>query len=121
MWLALSIPMMILVCLRWLDNFAGINLGVPAAKFGEDAAIKVLDGPYTFFLADAVILTVPFWRVHDRRSRRLRWLGVLLLLFVVLLNRRTAWLAIVVGLAVIMVRRRRLSRRVLLLVTARRA
>jgi O-antigen ligase len=116
MWLALSIPMMILVCLRWLDNFAGINLGLPAAQFGEDAAIKVLDGPYTFFLADAVILTVPFWQLHDRRSRRLTWVGALLLLFVVLLNRRTAWLAIVVGLAVIMVRRRRLSRRVLAMV-----
>ena len=116
MWLALSIPMMILVCLRWLDNFAGINLGVPPAQFGEDAAIKVLDGPYTFFLADAVILTVPFWHLQDRRSRRLTWLGALLLLFVVLLNRRTAWLAIVVGLAVIMVRRRMLSRRVLAMV-----
>ena len=64
MWLALSIPMMILVCLRWLDTFAGINLGVPAAEFGEDAAIKVLNGPYTFFLADTVILTVPFWQLH---------------------------------------------------------
>ena len=63
-WLALSIPMMILVCLRWLDNFAGINLGVPPAEFGADAAIKVLNGPYTFFLADAVILTVPFWQLR---------------------------------------------------------
>ena len=111
-WLALSIPMMILVCLRWLATFAGINLGVPPAEFGADAAIKVLNGPYTFFLADTVILTVPFWHLRDRRSRRLTWLGALLLLFVVLLNRRTVWLAMIVGLAVIMVRRRRLSRRV---------
>ena len=115
-WLALSIPMMILVCLRWLANFAGINLGVPPEQFGADAAIRVLNGPYTFFLADAVILTVPFWQLHDRRSRRLTWLGALLLLFVVLLNRRTAWLAIVVGLAVIMVRGRRLNRRVVAMV-----
>jgi O-antigen ligase len=115
-WLALSIPIMILVCLRWLANFAGINLGVPPAEFGADAAIKVLNGPYTFFLADAVILTVPFWQLQDRRSRRLTWLGALLLLFVVLLNRRTAWLTIVVGLAVIMVRRRRLRRRVVAMV-----
>jgi hypothetical protein len=41
MWRALSIPTMILVCLRSLDNFAGINLGLPPAQFGEDAAIKV--------------------------------------------------------------------------------
>ena len=93
-WLALSIPMMIVVCLRWLSNFAGIDVGVPPAEFGADAAIKVLDGPYTFFLADAVILTVPFWHLRDRRSRRLSWLGALLLLFVVLLNRRTVWLTI---------------------------
>ena len=115
-WLALSIPMMILACLRWLDNFAGINLGVRPAEFGADAAVKVLNGPYTFFLANAFILTVPFWQLQDRRSRRLTWLGALLLVFVVLLNRRTAWLAIIVGLAVMMVRNRRLSRRVLALV-----
>src|SRR4029077_15045863 len=109
-WLALSIPMMILVCLRWLAIFGGIDRGVPPWQFGADAAIKVLDGPYTFFLADAVILTVPFWHLRDRHSRRLTWLGALLLLFVVLLNRRTVWLTIIVGLAVIMVRRRKLSR-----------
>ena len=96
-WLALSIPMMIVVCLRWLASFAGIDVGLPPAQFGADAAIKVLDGPYTFFLADAVILTVPFWHLRDRRSRRLTWLGALLLLFVVLLNRRTVWLTIIVG------------------------
>ncbi len=76
-WLALSIPLMIVVCLRWLASFAGIDVGVPPAQFGADAAIKVLDGPYTFFLADAVILTVPFWHLRDRRSRRLTWLGAL--------------------------------------------
>ena len=115
-WLALSIPMMILVCLRWLANFAGIDLGVPPAEFGADAALKVLNGPYTFFLADAVILTVPFWHLRDRRSRRLTWLGALLLVFVVLLNRRTVWLTVMVGLAVLMVRNRSLSRRVLAMV-----
>ena len=43
-WLALSIPMMILVCLRWLATLAGIDLGVPPAQFGADAALKVLTG-----------------------------------------------------------------------------
>lgn len=115
-WLVLSIPMMIVVCLRWLANFAGIDLGVPPAEFGADAALKVLNGPYAFFLADAVILTVPFWHLRDRRSRRLTWLGALLLVFVVLLDRRTVWLTVVVGLAVVMVRNRSLSRRVLAMV-----
>ena len=115
-WLVLSIPMMIVVCLRWLATLAGIDLGVPPAEFGADAALKVLNGPYAFFLADAVILTVPFWHLRDRRSRRLTWLGALLLVFVVLLDRRTVWLTVVVGLAVVMVRNRSLSRRVLAMV-----
>jgi hypothetical protein len=115
-WLALSIPMMILVCLRWLDVFAGIDLGVRPAEFGADAEVKVLNGPYTFFLANAFILTVPFWQLPDRRSRRLTSLGALLLVVVVLLNRRTAWLAIIVGLAVLMVRNRRFSRRLVAVV-----
>ncbi len=115
-WLVLSIPMMIVVCLRWLATLAGIDLGVPPAEFGADAALKVLNGPYAFFLADAVILTVPFWHLRDRRSRRLTWLGALLLVFVVLLDRRTVWLTVMVGLAVLMVRNRSLSRRVLAMV-----
>ena len=51
LWLAMSVPMMVLVCLRWLAVFGGIDVGVPAAEFGADAAVKVIDGPYTFFLA----------------------------------------------------------------------
>ena len=57
---------MVLVCLRWLATFAGIDLGVPAEKFGADAAIRVIDGPYTFFLAHAAVLTVPFWGLRRR-------------------------------------------------------
>jgi O-Antigen ligase len=110
-WLAASIPMMVLVCLRWLATFAGIDLGVPAEKFGVNAAIRVIDGPYTFFLAHAAVLTVPFWQLRDERARRLTRLGVVLLLFVVVLNRRTVWLALLVGVAVVMLRNRRLGRR----------
>jgi hypothetical protein len=110
-WLAMSVPMMVLVLLRWLDEFAGISLGVPKEQFGADAAIKVLDGPYTFFLASAALLTVPSWQLRDERARRLTRLGALLLLFVVLLNRRTVWLTMVIGIAVLMVRGRHLRRR----------
>ena len=117
-WLAASIPMMVLVCLRWLATFAGIDLGVPPEKFGADAAIRAIDGPYTFFLAHAAVLTVPFWGLPDERARRLTRLGVVLLLFAVVLDRRTVWLALLVGVAVIMLRNRRLGRRAVVAVAA---
>ena len=47
----------------------------------------------------------------DERARRLTRLGVVLLLFVVVLNRRTVWLALLAGVAVVMLRNRRLGRR----------
>jgi hypothetical protein len=116
LWLAASVPMVVLVALRWLDIFAGIHLGVPREQFGADAAIKVLDGPYTFFLACAALLTVPSWQLHDERARRLTRMGALLLAVVVLLNRRTVWLTMIVGIAVLMVRGRRLRRRAVAMV-----
>ena len=115
-WLAVSIPMMVLVSLRWLAVFAGIDLGVPAEKFGADAAIRVIDGPFTFFLASAFVLTIPAW-LRGEQQRWVRRISVPLLLFVLLLNRRTVWLAIVIGVAVLVLRDRRLGRRALLLVT----
>jgi O-Antigen ligase len=116
-WLAMTIPMMVLVCLRWLAVFAGVNLGVPASKYGADAAIRVIDGPFTFFLAQAFVLTIPAWTwMRREQDRWIRWISVLLLLFCLVLNRRTAWLAIVVGVAVLMLRDRQLGRRGLLLV-----
>jgi hypothetical protein len=115
-WLAMTIPMMVLVCLRWLAVFAGIDLGVPASKYGADAAIRVIDGPFTFFLAHAFVLTIPAWTwMRRERDRWIRWVSVLLL-FCLVLNRRTVWLAIVVGVAVLMLRDRRLGRRALVLV-----
>jgi hypothetical protein len=114
-WLAMTIPMMMLVCVRWLAVFAGIDLGVPAEKFGSDAAIRVIDGPFNFFLAHAFVLTIPAW-LRGEQERWIRWVSVLLLLFVLVLNRRTVWLAIVVGVAIVMLRDRRLGRRALLLV-----
>ena len=116
LWLAMSVPMMVLVCLRWLAVFGGIDVGVPAAEFGADAAVKVIDGPYTFFLACAVVLTAPYWPLRGPRARRLTLLGAVLLLFVVLLNRRTAWLALLAGVAVVMLRERRLGARAAMLV-----
>jgi O-antigen ligase len=115
-WLVMSVPMMILVCLRWLANFKGIDLGVPAEEFGADAAIKVLNGPYTFFLANAAMLTVPFWLQRGDRARKLTRFGVLLLVFVVLLNRRTVWLTLLAGVVVLVLRNRKLGRRAVVMV-----
>jgi O-antigen ligase len=112
-WLAAAGVMVALVTLRWLDVFAGVHLGVPAEEFGNDTAIRVIDGPYTFFLATAAVLTLPAWVQHGRRARRLRWLSVLLLLFVMLLDRRTVWLAMLVGVVVLLLRNRRFGRRAL--------
>jgi hypothetical protein len=117
-WLVMTIPMMALVSARWLAVFAGINLGVPAEKNGADAAIRVIDGPFTFFLASAFVLSIPAWTwIRRKRDRWIRWVSVLLLLFVLVLNRRTVWLAIAVGVAVLMLRDRRLGRRAAMLVT----
>jgi hypothetical protein len=79
-WLAMTIPMMVLVSVRWLAVFAGIDLGVPAEKYGADAAIRVIDGPFTFFLAHAFVLTIPAWTwMRRERDRWIRWVSVLLL------------------------------------------
>jgi O-Antigen ligase len=117
LWLMMSVPMMVLVCLRWLSVFAGVDVGVPMAEFGADAAVKVIDGPYTFFLACAVVLTAPYWTQRGAQARKLTLLGGVLLLFVVLLNRRTAWLALLVGVAVVVLRERRLGARTAMLAT----
>jgi O-antigen ligase len=114
-WLLATIPMLLLVCLRWVQNLAGVNLGVPAEQFGGDAAFRVINGPYAFFLSTAVMLTVPFWQLRDERARKLTRVGALLLLFVVLLNRRTVWITLLAGVATVMLRGRRLSRRALLM------
>jgi O-antigen ligase len=118
LWLAMAVPLMALVCLRWLAVFAGVDLGVPHERFGADRAIRVIDGPYTFFLAHAFVLTLPAWLWRDQRSARLRRLGLPLLLFVMLLDRRTVWLALIVGAGVLLLRERRLGRRMVLLVAA---
>ena len=106
-----------LACARWLQVFAGVNLRVPAERYGVDTATRVLDGPYAFFLAGALPLTVPFWFRHGQ-ARWVRWVGALLLVVVVVLDRRTVWLALLVGVAVLLLRGRRLGRRAIAFVVA---
>jgi hypothetical protein len=115
-WLVAAVLMMLLACLRWLNVFADIDLGVPAERNGVDTASRVLDGPYAFFLGGALMLTIPFWR--RGQAGWVRWLGALLLIFVIVLDRRTVWLAMLVGVAVLVLRGRRLGPRVVALVVA---
>jgi O-Antigen ligase len=109
-WVWMTVPLMAIVLARWMAVFTGVDVGVPREQFGADAAIRVLDGPYTFFLAQGFILTLPFWR-QDQRSQPIRILGILLLLIVVLLDRRTAWVALLAGMMTLMLHDRRLGRR----------
>jgi hypothetical protein len=109
-WIWMTVPLMAIVMARWLSVFAGIDLGVPRERYGADAAIRVLDGPYTFFLAQGFILTLPFWR-RGPSARPIRIVSILLLFFVVLLDRRTAWVALLAGIVTLMLHDRRLGRR----------
>jgi hypothetical protein len=110
-WIWMTAPLMAIVMARWLSVFAGIDPGVPRERYGgADAAIRVLDGPYTFFLAQGFVLTLPYWR-QGQRAQSIRIVSILLLLFVVLLDRRTAWVALLAGIVTLMLHDRRLGRR----------
>jgi hypothetical protein len=117
LWLMTAVLMMLLACVRWLQVFAGINLGVPAEQNGVQIAIRVLNGPYAFFLVGPFILTVPFW-LRRRGPRWIRWFGALVGIFLIVLDRRTVWSAVLVGVAVLVLRGRRLGRRAVALVVA---
>jgi hypothetical protein len=116
-WLLAAVLMILLACIRWLQVFAGINLGVPAERNGVDTAIRVLDGPYAFFLTGALLLTIPFWPRRGQ-ARWIRGLGAVLLVVVVVLDRRTVWVALFVGVVVLLLRGRRLRARTVALVVA---
>ena len=116
-WLITAALMVLLAGVRWLAVFGGIDLGVPAERNGVDAAVRVLDGPYAFFLAGPVILTIRSWTRRDG-ARWLRWLGVVLVVVVLALDRRTVWLTILIGVAVLLLRGRRLGARGIALVAA---
>jgi hypothetical protein len=118
LWLLAAGGMLALVTLRWLAVFAGVHLGVPMEQFGDDTAIRVIDGPFAFFVATAALLTLPAWQLKGRRASRLRAFSVLLLLYVMLLDRRTVWVAIVAGVVVLMLRNRRFGKKALALLAA---
>ena len=63
-WLALTIPMVVLIGLRWVQNLGGVNLGVPVEGSGGRRPPR-RQRVYGFFLATSVMLTVPFWQQRD--------------------------------------------------------
>ncbi len=109
--LAATVPMMILVCLRWMATFGGVDLGPLSATY--DAAIRAVNGPETFFFAVAALLTLPAWQLAGRQARRIRSFGMVLLLFVTILDRRTVWITMIAGVAVLALHNPRLGRRAL--------
>jgi hypothetical protein len=117
-WLITATLMILLACARWLNVFAGIDLGVPAERYGGvDTAVRVLDGPYAFFLAGPLLLTVPFW-LRRGQPRWVRMMGAVLLVATIALDRRTVWVALIVGVAVLLLRGRRLGGRAVALLVA---
>jgi O-antigen ligase len=116
-WLFTAVGMVLLACLRWLAVFAGVDVGIPAERYGVDTATRVLDGPYTFFLAGALVLALPSW-LRRGQARWIRWLAVVLLVCVAVLDRRTVWLAVLVGAAVLLLRGRRVGPRTVALLAA---
>ena len=110
LWLAMSIPMMVLVCLRWWPSSEGSTRGAGGevrgrrGRQGHRRSLHVL--PRQRRGADGAVLAT-----SRPAGARLTLLGSVLLLFVVLLNRRTVWLALIAGVAVVMLRERRLGPR----------
>jgi hypothetical protein len=117
-WVTMSLLMALIAGVRWLAIFTGIDLGLPAERFGADSAIRVMDGPYAFFLANSAVLTVSVWRVRDEHARRWRVCGAVAMLTVVILDRRTIWLALFVGIAIIILRNPGFRRRALVIIAA---
>lgn len=105
----------VLVLVRWAGVFAGVDIGV--LRWEYQIPIRVLSGPHTFFLAQALFLFVP---VLVRRGSTLlqRTTGGTLLVIVLLLNRRTVYLALLLGLALALYFNRELGKRAFKLLLA---
>ena len=92
-----------IVCFRWFGALTGFRPSLLRVEYG--APIRVLDGPQTFFLAQALFLVLPRW-ADGLATPKQRWLAAGLATIVVLLNRRTAWLTVLVGVGILLWRRK---------------
>lgn len=101
-WFWTAMAMAAIVIVRWTARLGGIELGVFGDSF--DAAIRVLNGPKTMFVASAAVLLLLAGsnEVAWTEYRRERQLGTLLLILAILLNRRTVWLALIVALVLML-------------------
>jgi hypothetical protein len=113
-WLWGASGMAVLVLARWASWLVGMPIGVFEAEY--DSAVRVLDGPQTFFLAIGFMLTLPAWRAAANNVM-LRRVSLLLGIGVILLNRRTVWATLIIGLLVLALRDQRLGRRLAVILT----
>lgn len=114
-WFGPAIVMAGLVVMRWGGRLAGVDLGVIDESF--DAPIRVLDGPESLFVgSSALLFLVPALAPAANRPAREKYLGVVLLIITVLLNRRTLWLAVAAAALLVVIRDPRIGRRVVLAV-----
>jgi O-antigen ligase len=113
-WLWGASGMAVLVLARWASWLVGVPIGVVAAQY--DSAVRVLDGPQTFFLAIGFLLTLPVWKA-GANNVMVRRASLLLGVGVILLNRRTVWATLIIGLLVLALRNERLGRRFAVILT----
>lgn len=109
-WLGAAGAVAVLVSLRWASRMTALDLGPLQATY--DAAIRVLSGTDTFFLAHAALIAVLPSLSRQRTPPLQRGFAVLLLVMVIFLNRRTVWAALVIAVVTVVLRDPRLGRRV---------
>lgn len=97
-----------IVIFRWFGALTGFRPPILSVEYG--APIRVLNGPETFFLAQALFLVLPRW-VDGVATPKQRWLAGGLAAIVVLLNRRTAWVTVLAGVGILLWRRKGLGGR----------
>lgn len=108
-WLGTGLAITGVVVVRWLARLVGFDLGVLDDTY--DAAIRVLSGPETMFVASGAVILLLAGSEAGPNSRAYRRAGVVMLMVAVLLNRRTIWVALAAGLVVLLVRERRIGMR----------
>jgi O-antigen ligase len=112
-WLGAGIALGAVILVRWAGRLAGTDLGLIDRTY--DAAIRVLNGPSSFFVASAgLVLLLPALESWASRPRLQRYTGIALLVMAIILNRRTVWLALVMALVILLARRGQVGRRLAL-------
>jgi len=106
-WLITAAALCLLALVRWLGNAAGVTGGL----FGSGGTMRVLNSDQTLIVAQGALLALPL--LADRSRGLLRYLGPVLLVFVVLLQHRTVWIAAAAGTVYLLYRERSVAKRLL--------